>query len=89
MEKKIKSQQKKSEEENIKSQQCKKAKYELVEVTFYFTILYLSIVASSINMDTLKSELQKTEDELSRQQLKIALHSTGAPKFHQSVRGLK
>jgi len=88
MEKKIKSQQKKSEEENIKSQQCKKAKYELVEVTFYFT-LYMSLVASSINMDTLKSELQKTEDELSRQQLKIALHSTGAPKFHQSVRGLK
>jgi hypothetical protein len=51
--------------------------------------LYASVaVAASLNMSQLKDELDKTEDALARQQLKISLHS-GAPKFNQSLRGVK
>eukprot|EP01036_Dinobryon_divergens_P024848 gene24848-33335_t len=45
-------------------------------------------LAASLNMSQLKDELDKTEDALARQQLKIALHS-GAPKMTQSLRGVK
>ena len=74
---------------------CKKTLNVCMVVHVYFSgsvnyfYLYASVaVAASLNMSQLKDELDKTEDALARQQLKISLHS-GAPKFNQSLRGVK